>query len=280
MKTKVFDATGKETKEIELPGFFSERVREDIVAKVLEASKTRQPYSPSPVAGKQHSASGIIRHARRKWRTAYGKGISRVPRKILSGRGSQFNWVGAEIASTRGGRRAHPPKTISMINTNKINKKEMKVAIASALGATANVKMVSNRYARLDSKEIKHLPIVVESKVLATKTKDFGKLMEKILGEKLFEIAVREKKVRSGKGKMRGRQYKTSAGALLITGKSEKAGNGLFEVKKAGNVNVTDLARGGLGRVVVYTEDAIKELNEKLNNSSKVQIKELGEKLK
>ena len=110
MKIKIFDTEGKKTKEMELPSFFSERIREDIVAKVLEASKTMHPYSPSLVAGKQHSASGIIRHAIRKWRGAYGKGISRVPRKIMSGRGTQFNWVGAEIASTRGGRRAHPPK--------------------------------------------------------------------------------------------------------------------------------------------------------------------------
>ena len=66
MKTKIFDAEGKRTKEMELPSFFSETVRDDIVAKVLEASKSMQPYAPSLVAGKQHSASGIIRHARRK----------------------------------------------------------------------------------------------------------------------------------------------------------------------------------------------------------------------
>src|SRR3989338_8747261 len=149
MKIKILDIEGKKTKEIELPSFFSERIREDIVAKVLEANKTMQPYAPSPVAGKQHSASGIVRHARRKWRTAYGKGISRVPRKIMSNRGTQFNWVGAEIATTRGGRRAHPPKVIAMINTKKINKKELEIALISALSATANEKKVLGKYQTL-----------------------------------------------------------------------------------------------------------------------------------
>src|SRR3990167_2640874 len=155
MKTNVLDTEGKKTREIELPGFFSGRIREDIVAKVLEALKTRQPHSPSLVAGKQHSASGIIRHARRKWRGAYGKGISRVPRKIMSNRGSQFNWVVAEIASTRGGRRAHPPKVITMINTKKINKKEMNIALVSAINATANGKIMAEKYSRIDEDDMK-----------------------------------------------------------------------------------------------------------------------------
>ena len=97
MKTHIFDINGKKEKEITLPSVFSNAVREDIVAKVVEARKTRQPYAPSPVGGKQHSASGKIQHVRHVWKTMQGKGISRVPRKIMSRRGSQFNWVGAEI---------------------------------------------------------------------------------------------------------------------------------------------------------------------------------------
>lgn len=125
IKSHILDINGKKTKEITLPDAFSSVVREDIVAKVVEAKKTRQPYAPSLVGGKQHSASGKIQHTRHVWKTMQGKGISRVPRKIMSRRGSQFTWVGAEIPSAVGGRRAHPPKVISMINTKRINKKEM-----------------------------------------------------------------------------------------------------------------------------------------------------------
>jgi len=280
MKIKILDIEGKKTKEIELPSFFSERIREDIVAKVLEANKTMQPYAPSLVAGKQHSASGIVRHARRKWRTAYGKGISRVPRKIMSNRGSQFNWVGAEIASTRGGRRAHPPKVVSMINTKKINKKEMHIALISAINATADKKTISRKYSRMDEKNLNNLPIVIDLKFASLKTKDFMNSMKKILGEETFEIVSVKKKIRSGKGKMRGRKYKSNAGLLLVTGKGEKVKANNFDVKNTHNLSVGDLANGGLGRLTVYTENAIRELGEKLTNSPKrSQIKELGEKL-
>src|SRR3989338_11600515 len=128
MKTKILDINGQAKKTIELPKFFESEIREDLVAKVLEARKRQQPYAPSPVAGKQHSAKGKIVHRRHVWRSGYGRGMSRVPRKIFSQKGSQFNWQAAEIPSARGGMRAHPPKVLGMINTKKINKKEKNIA--------------------------------------------------------------------------------------------------------------------------------------------------------
>src|SRR3989338_5380165 len=269
MKIHIRDSEGKKIIEIELPSFFSERIRKDIVAKVLEASKTMQPYAPSLIAGKQHSASGIVRHARRKWRTAYGKGISRVPRKIMSNRGTQFNWVGAEIASTRGGRRAHPPKTVSMINTKKINKKEMKIALISAINATADKKIVSRKYPKIDEKNIKDLPIVIGFSVASLKTKDFISSIKKILGEGVFSVVSVKKKIRSGKGKLRGRKYKNSAGMLLVLGKGEKTKIKNFDVKNTQNLSISDLAEGGLGRLTIYTENAIRELQNKFEGERK-----------
>ncbi len=124
MKAEILDINGKKSKSIDLPRFFSNKIREDVVSKVLEAKKSWQPYSPSLVGGKQHAASGKMRHRRHVWQTHYGKGMSRIPRKVMSRKGNQFNWVGAEVSSTRGGRRAHPPKVISLLNLKKINKKE------------------------------------------------------------------------------------------------------------------------------------------------------------
>jgi hypothetical protein len=40
---------------------------------------------------------------------------------------------------------------------------------------------------------------------------------------------------------------------------------------------VNNLAKGGLGRLTIYTENAIKELEQKFNSSSKKQIKEKKE---
>ncbi|OGJ13080.1 50S ribosomal protein L4 [Candidatus Pacearchaeota archaeon RBG_19FT_COMBO_34_9] len=264
MKSKILDIHGKEKGSIELPKAFSETVREDIIAKVIEAKKTRQPYSPSPVGGKQHSASGKIKHLRHVWKSSYGRGMSRVPRKIMTRRGSQFNWVAAEIPSAVGGRRAHPPKAISMINTKRINKKEMVLALKGALSATANEKIVSNRYERLKDKKISGLPIIVESKIISLKTKELISSLKNILGEVLFEVSLKKRKIRSGKGKLRGRKYKKSLGLLLVTGNKEKIRTNAIDVRNAKELNVTDLADGGAGRLTIYTEEAIKNLGERI----------------
>ena len=129
MKAQIVGIDGKKIKEIDLPNFFSARIRDDLISKILEAKKKRQPYEPSPVAGQQHAAKGKMVHRRHVWRSGYGKGMSRVPRKIFSRRGEQFNWEAAEVPFARGGMRAHPPKVLSMIELPKINKKEMKTGI-------------------------------------------------------------------------------------------------------------------------------------------------------
>ncbi len=262
MKAKILDINGKEKGSIELPKAFSEKVREDIVAKVIEARKTKQPYAPSPVAGKQHAARGKIKHLRHVWKSGYGRGRSRVPRKQMSRRGSQFVQIAAEVPNARGGIRAHPPKIISMINTKKINKKEMRIALASALSATTNEKLVGNKYEKLKDKKISNLPLVVESKIISLKTKELISSLKKILGD-LFEVAIKKRKIRSGKGKLRGRKYKKNAGLLLVTGNKEKIKTNVIEVKNVKGLNVTDLTKGGVGRLTMYTEEAINELKER-----------------
>lgn len=262
MKTKILDIDGKEKTSVDLPKCFSKPVREDIVAKVLEAKKSEQPYAPSPVAGKQHAAKGKIVHRRHVWRSGYGRGMSRVPRKIMSRRGTQFGWEAAEVPHARGGMRAHPPKVVSRINTQKINKKELKIALESALSATANPKLIEKRYERLEGKKIE-APFIIENKLLSLKSKEMLASLKKILDKELFSVALKTKKVRSGKGKIRGRKYKSTAGLLLVLGKKEKLKTNAFDVKKANDVGVLNLAKGGIGRLTLYTEQAIKELGER-----------------
>jgi len=261
MKAKILDINGKEKGTIELPKAFSEKIREDIVMKVLESKKSQQPYSPSPVAGKQHSAKGKTVHRRHVWRSGYGRGASRVPRKIFSQKGSQFNWEAAEVPHARGGMRAHPPKILSMINTLKINKKEQKVAMQSALSATANSKEVSKKYERLNNKKIE-VPFIVENKISSLKTKQVLEAVKKILGKEIFEIAIKNKSVRAGQGTKRGRKYKSTAGMLLVISDKEKLKINAFDVVPVKKLSIVNLAKGGLGRLTIYTEDAIKELNE------------------
>jgi large subunit ribosomal protein L4e len=246
MKSKIFDSP----------------IREDIVSKVLETKKRQQPYSPSPVGGKQHSAKGLIVHARHVWRSGYGRGQSRVPRKIFSRRGSQFNWQAAEVPNAKGGMRAHPPKITQFIRDLKINKKELEIAFKSALAATASEKYILKKYSTIEKLE-KKAPFVVPSSITKLKTKQMLAELKNLLGN-LYVVSVKEKSIRAGKGKLRGRKHKSNAGMIFVVGKDEKLTTGLFDVAKANELSVVDLANGGLGRVAVYTENAIKELENKL----------------
>lgn len=246
---------------------FESKIREDIVAKVLETRKKQQPYSPSPVAGKQHSAKGLIVHARHVWRSGYGRGQSRVPRKIFSRRGSQFNWQGAEVPQAKGGMRAHPPKITQFTRDLKINKKELKIALLSAISATASEKHIIKKYSTINKLD-KKAPFIVSSDLIKKKTKELLNELKNNLGN-LYSVSIKEKSLRAGKGKMRGRKYQTNAGMIFIVGKDEKLKTGLFDVKKANELSVSDLAKGGLGRIAVYTEEAVKELENKLGEKKK-----------
>ena len=77
-------------------------------------------------------------------------------------------------------------------------------------------------------------------------------------------MAVRKKAIRSGRGKLRGRKYKTNAGLLIVIGEKEKIKTNNFDTSSTKILNITDLAKGGLGRLTIYTENAIQELNDRI----------------
>ncbi|MCH7568241.1 MAG: 50S ribosomal protein L4 [Nanoarchaeota archaeon] len=257
VKTILYDIKGKKKGNVELPNIFASKIREDIVAKYLEVSKFIQPYATDPEAGKKHSASGTISHKRHDWKGHYGRGISRIPRKTMWRRGTQFMWIGAEVSSTRGGRRSHPPKGIG--KEKKINKKEIKLAMNSAFAATADDKYILKRYDSINKLNIK-VPIVIESGLDEAKTKDILSMLKNILGE-FNSIIFKNKKIRAGRGKSRGRKYKSNAGLLLVKGKDEKIKMSRVDIKSINEISILDLYP--LGRLTVYTEKALEELGDK-----------------
>jgi large subunit ribosomal protein L4e len=179
MKGMILTITGEKKGEIELPKFFEEPVRKDLIKRMyeVELSLSRQPYGTDPRAGKEVSASGKLHRARHQWKGTYGYGISRVPRKIMTRRGNRFNWVGAFAPGTRGGRAAHPPKA-EKIWKKKINKKEKMIALKSAICAN------------------KH--IIVENKIEdIKKTKEMKKIIEKLCNNPKA-ILISSKKVNAG----------------------------------------------------------------------------------
>nr|AJS12328.1 50S ribosomal protein L4P [uncultured archaeon] len=253
MKANIYDAQGTKKGDIELPVLFAAPIREDIVAKYVEADKfaRMQPYATYKEAGKRHSASGTISHRRHEWKGHYGKGISRLPRKVMWRRGVQFYWVGAEVANTRGGRRAHPPKGVH--TPRKINTKERTIAWHSAFAATFNPTWIKKRYSLLISSTLN--PAVVES--LPSKTKAMHVTLKSIFGSASSHI-FKNKEVRPGKGKLRGRKYKENAGLLIITGKNENIRCAGVEVKTARELQIADLYP--LGRLTLYTKESLGEL--------------------
>ena len=159
MELKILSQTKTEVGKIKLPKQFDEEVRLDIIKKVFLAiqSTKRQPYGADPRAGKRASAN--LSRRRKRYRGSYGHGISRVPRKILSRSGTRFNWTGAIVPGTVGGRRAHPPKA-EKIWDKKINKKEKRKAIRSASAATLKKGLVAER----GHKAPENYPFILEDK--------------------------------------------------------------------------------------------------------------------
>jgi len=256
MKAKMFDKVGKEKGSVDLPKNFSVKIREDILSKVFEAQKGvyAQAYGSMEGAGAQYSASGISKKKRHDWKATYGKGISRVPRKIMSRHGSSFNWIGATVASTRGGRRPHAPRSAKNPFL-KINKKELLIAFNSALAGTLDAKSLEKKY----GKKVES-GFVFEDKILDVKTKDFIVVMKKVFGD-AFSTVLKHKSIRAGIGKMRGRKYKSNAGLLFVLGSEEKMKRKGIEVVNVRDLTVKDLSPNGEpGRLVCYSENAIKEI--------------------
>src|SRR3989344_3295777 len=167
MKSDILDLNGQKVGSVDLPIHFDEPIRLDLIKKASLAvqNNSRQPYGAFPEAGKRPSVR--ISKRRRDYKRSYGLGISRSPRKVIWHRGSQFGWVGAFSPNTPGGRRAHPPKPWKIYDL-KINIKERRKAIRSALAATLDQEVVKER-----GHEFKHLVSVVDAKIeTLQKTKD------------------------------------------------------------------------------------------------------------
>jgi large subunit ribosomal protein L4e len=261
MKVNVISSSKEKKKDVELPTQFNEEVRPDLISRAVLAiqSNKKQPYGASPEAGKR--ASAIISKRRHDYRGSYGHGISRVPRKILSRHGTRMHWVGAFAPGTVGGRRAHPPKA-SKVWAQKVNKKERRKAIRSAIAATIIKDIVKERGHKVPD----DYPFVLESNIEElNKTKDIKTMMEKLgLNDELTRSSV--KKVRAGKGKSRGRKYNKRVGPLFVVSKECKLmksasnipGVDIVEVK---NINAELLAPGAIpGRLTIWSEAAIEKL--------------------
>jgi len=261
MELKILNLEKQEIGKIHLPRQFKEDIRPDLIRRAVVAIRSGKkcPYGASPKAGKR--ASAVLSRRRHDYRGSYGHGISRVPRKILSRRGTRMNWVGAFAPGTVGGRRAHPPKPTKKWY-KKINDKEENKAIRSAISATVINELVMKRGHVLPD----NYPFVIDSKIESLKkTKDIKKVLER-LGLESELIKSKGKKIRAGKGKSRGRKYRKKKGPLIVVSKNcdllKTAGNipglDVIHVKK---LNTEILSPGANpGRLTLWSKDSIEVL--------------------
>ncbi|MFQ5908045.1 MAG: 50S ribosomal protein L4 [Thermoplasmata archaeon] len=245
----LYSVKGKPVKAVDLPPVFGQVVRRDAIRRAVTAfqANRRQPYGPGPKAG--------LRHAVEWW--GKGRGVSRVPR--LKGPGGR----GAQAPSTVGGRRAHPPRPERRWK-KKINRKERRLARVSALAATADPALVRER-GHLFPEDLS-VPVVLEEKVEElTDTAEALELLQRLgIDEDLARAATR--KVRAGKGTMRGRRYRRPRGPLVVLTR-QSVGRRAFgnlpgvEVQDPEALNAEVLAPGGTpGRLTLFSKNALDQL--------------------
>ena len=265
MKVDVFDLQGQPKEKIDLPKVFSEPIREDLIRRacLVSLSKQRQSYGVDPMAGKRTSAH--YHGVRRGRYSMMNREMARMPRS--HGKLSpHLMWRPAFVPQATGGREAHPPK-VEKIWGLKINRKERQKAIRSAIAATASKELVFKRGHRMDS--IKELPIVVVDGVQEMKkTKDVVEFLKKIGLEKELD-RISEKKIRAGRGKLRGRKYKKKIGPLFVVTEDKGISRAAKSIQGANvcrpqNLSVLYLAPGTVaGRLTIWSRSAIENLEKK-----------------
>ncbi|MBY6294273.1 50S ribosomal protein L4 [Nanohaloarchaea archaeon H01] len=245
----------------DLPAQFQERVRPDIIKRAFLSikSKKRQQYGTDPEAGNRHVTYWKKRN--NAYRGQKGRGQSRTPRKIMLRRGSQIFGRGAEAPNTKSGRVAHGPKADKEFD-EEINDKERRKAIRSAIAASNDAELVSEKHEYGGE-----VPIIEDGLESIEKTQELKETLEDAgLEEELERCS--EKKVRAGKGKNRGRKYRRKAGPLVVVAEDEgvfQAANNIpgVDVSRVDQLNAEKLAPGAQpGRLVVWSEKAIEKLGD------------------
>ena len=247
--TNVYGVNGGVAGSIEVPEAFATPYRPDIIKKAVlaAAANGRQPYGPGARSGMRHAVS------------FRGKGTGSARNQRIHGLGKA-----GESPNNVSGRRAHPPVP-ERIWAQKINKKEAKIARASALAATGCADCVKARGHQFDDSV--SFPIVVEDALNEVKaTSEVIEILEKIGVGYDLDRAKDGRKIRAGRGTMRNRKYRTPVSVLIVVADDERNAP-IFKsaanipgvtVEEVKTLNTSILAPGGdAGRLTVYTKAAI-----------------------
>jgi large subunit ribosomal protein L4e len=248
---------GKSIGKVELPGFFDSPVRSDLIRRAVVALRSHmfQPQGRDPMAGKRTTARSM----------GVGHAMSRIPR-IKGDRYPKANQA-AFAPGTVKGRLVFPPVPTKRIH-KKINRKELKLAMFSALAAASSRKLIEARGHRIT--EDRDFPLVVSDDIEHLTRSSEAKGLLKKMGIWDDVLRASNRKHRSGRGSVRGRPMKHPVSALVVVGKRGAARTAFrnfagVEVVDAASLNVDDLAPGThAGRLTLWSESAIKAIGNRL----------------
>ncbi|RNJ80374.1 MAG: 50S ribosomal protein L4 [Nitrosopumilus sp. B06] len=253
--TATYALDGSRDGDVELPPIFETPFRRDLIHKAFVnlTSHGFQPQGRKPTAGTDVVADSND--------PPTGQGVSRVARMKGGGGGRQGQ--GGEVASTRGGRQAHPPIVEKVIH-KKLNKKENKLALCSAIAATASKYLTESRGHK--TAEIESFPIIVSNDIESvSKTAEMTKILDSL---HLSADAKRleSRKVRSGRSLLRGRAKKIGKSVLFVLSDESHVSKAVgaipgVEAVSVRNLSVLDLAPGSDPiRLTVYSKSALEEI--------------------
>ncbi|MCJ1258010.1 hypothetical protein MMC24_005839 [Lignoscripta atroalba] len=245
-----------------LPAVFKAPIRPDIVQSVHTgiAKNRRQPYAVSEKAGHQTSAES--------WGT--GRAVARIPR--VSGSGTHRAGQAAFGNQCRSGRMFAPTKVWRKWH-QKINLGQKRFATTSALAASSVPSLLQARGHRIST--VPEVPLVIASSAFEGasigKTSAALALLKAVgAGPDLSKVRG-SRKLRAGKGKLRGRRHTQRRGPLVVynpvtDGKElVRAFRNIpgVETSSVFSLNLLQLAPGGhLGRFIIWTSSAFAALDD------------------
>merc|ERR1712151_400780 len=214
---------------------------------------TRQAHGVNKKAGMKHSAES--------WGT--GRAVARIPR--VSGSGTHRSGQAAFGNMCRKGRMSHPLHTWRRWH-RKVNLKQRRHALASAVAASACVPLVMARGHRVMN--VPTLPLVLDDTVSqVSKTKEMIAVLKAFGAWDDVRRVVTTRKLRAGKGKLRNKRYKARRGLLIVTHDGceslRRATRNIpgVDMCNINRLNIRQLAPGGhLGRFCLWTQSAFTAL--------------------
>jgi large subunit ribosomal protein L4e len=260
MRVPIYSLSGEAAGEIQLAPTFSLPVRADLIRRAVlaEQSRLRQPYGADPLAGKRTSAHYHGRRGRRM--SMMNREMARMKR--IHGQG-YLNFTARFVPQAVKGRKAHPPVT-HKVWARKVNKKEMRKALLSAVAATAVTDLVLSRGHRIDAAA--RLPLIVDDTFEGlTKIREVKAVLER-LGLAAEIMRPKKRAIRAGRGKRRNRKHRRKKGLLIVVKQDRgiiRAARNLpgLDAVTVGGLTVSLLAPGSHpGRLCLWTQSACKEM--------------------